>query len=72
MMAKTKILYVRLPSDLHRRLKISAAERDRPMSELVVEVWQVIIRLGGKRHQFGPSSEPYLDERQIPSLSQMD
>ena len=36
-MAKTKILYVRLPSDLHRRLKISAAERDRPMSEMVVE-----------------------------------
>ena len=22
--------------------------------------WQVIIRVGGKRHQFGPRSEPYL------------
>ena len=36
-MAETKILYVRFPSDLHLRLKISAAERGRPMSQLVVE-----------------------------------
>ena len=36
-MAETRILYVRLPSDLHLRLKISAAERERPMSEMVVE-----------------------------------
>ena len=36
-MAETRILYVRLPSDLHLRLKISAAERGRPMSKLVVE-----------------------------------
>ena len=36
-MAETKILYVRLPSVLHLRLKISAAECGRPMSEMVVE-----------------------------------
>lgn len=36
-MAKTKILYVRLPADLHLRLKITAATRERPMSDLVVE-----------------------------------
>ena len=32
-----KPLYVRLPADLHMRLKISAANRERPMSEMVVE-----------------------------------
>lgn len=36
-MAETKPLYVRLPADLHLRLKISAANRGRPMSKLVVE-----------------------------------
>lgn len=36
-MAETKPLYVRLPADLHLRLKISAANRERPMSKLVVE-----------------------------------
>ena len=36
-MAETKPLYVRLPADLHLRLKITAANRERPMSELVVE-----------------------------------
>ena len=36
-MAETKPLYVRLPADLHLRLKITAANRGRPMSKLVVE-----------------------------------
>ena len=36
-MAETKPLFVRLPADLHLRLKITAAERERPMSKLVVE-----------------------------------
>ena len=36
-MAEIKPLFVRLPADLHLRLKITAAERERPMSKLVVE-----------------------------------
>ena len=36
-MAEVKVLYVRLPADLHLRLKISAANHERPMSKLVVE-----------------------------------
>ena len=36
-MAEIKPLFVRLPADLHLRLKITAAERGRPMSKLVVE-----------------------------------
>ena len=36
-MSAVKPLYVRLPIDLHLRLKIAAAERERPMSKLVVE-----------------------------------
>ena len=36
-MVDTKPLYVRLPADLHLRLKISAANHERPMSKLVVE-----------------------------------
>lgn len=47
-MAETKILYVRFPSELHLRLKISAAERGRPMSKLVVEaIVQYLERAGG-------------------------
>ena len=46
-MAETTILYVRLPSDLHLRLKISAAEHGRPMSKLVVEaIVQYLQRTG--------------------------
>jgi predicted transcriptional regulator len=36
-MAGTKLFFVRLPPDPHLRLKITAAERERPMSKLVVE-----------------------------------
>lgn len=36
-MPETKPLYVRLPADLHLRLKITAAKRERPMSELVMD-----------------------------------
>ena len=36
-MREAKVLFVRLPADLHLRLKISAAERGRPMSQLVIE-----------------------------------
>ena len=36
-MAEMKPLYVRFPADLHLRLKIAAATRERPMSEMVVE-----------------------------------
>ena len=36
-MAEVKVLYVRLPTDLHLQLKITAAEHERPMSKLVVE-----------------------------------
>ena len=36
-MAEIKPLFVRLPADLHLRLKITAAERELPMSKLVVE-----------------------------------
>ena len=36
-MPEAKPYYVRLPADLHLRLKITAAERGRPMSKLVVE-----------------------------------
>ena len=36
-MTEAKVLFVRLPTDLHLRLKITAAERERPMSKLVVE-----------------------------------
>ena len=36
-MTEAKVLFVRLPADLHLRLKITAAERGRPMSKLVVE-----------------------------------
>ena len=36
-MTEAKILFVRLPADLHLRLKITAAGRERPMSKLVVE-----------------------------------
>ena len=36
-MAEIKPLYVRLPADLHLRLKIAAANHERPMSKLVVE-----------------------------------
>jgi len=35
--AETKPLFVRLPADRHLRLKISAANHVRPMSEVVVE-----------------------------------
>ena len=36
-MPEAKILFSRLPADLHVRLKIAAAKRGRPMSKLVVE-----------------------------------
>ena len=36
-MTEARILFVRLPADLHMRLKITAAKRGRPMSKLVVE-----------------------------------
>lgn len=36
-MTEAKVLFVRLPTELHLRLKITAAERERPMSKLVVE-----------------------------------
>ncbi len=36
-MPEAKVLFVRLPSDLHLRLKITAAKHERPMSKLVVE-----------------------------------
>ncbi len=36
-MSESKPLFVRLPADLHLRLKITAAKRERPMSKLVVE-----------------------------------
>ena len=46
-MAETKVLYVRFPSELHLRLKVSAAERGRPMSKLVVEaIVQYLERTG--------------------------
>ena len=34
-MSDQKILFVRLPEELHRRLKVTAAERGRPMAHLV-------------------------------------
>lgn len=38
MMAETtKALYVRLPAELHRRLKIASVHEERPMSELVAD-----------------------------------
>ena len=36
-MTEAKVLFVRLPADLHLQLKITAAKRERPMSKLVVE-----------------------------------
>ena len=36
-MNEARILFSRLPADLHMRLKIAAAKRGRPMSKLVVE-----------------------------------
>ena len=46
-MAETKVLYVRFPSELQLRLKVSAAERGRPMSKLVVEaIVQYLERTG--------------------------
>ncbi len=36
-MTEVKILFSRLPVDLHMRLKIAAAVDGRPMSKLVVE-----------------------------------
>ncbi len=33
----TKPLYVRLPAELHRRLKLAGVRAERPMSELVLE-----------------------------------
>jgi len=32
-----KVLYVRLSPELHNRLKVAAARRDRPMSDLARE-----------------------------------
>ena len=34
MQTHEKVLYVRLSPSLHNRLKVAAAKRDRPMSEL--------------------------------------
>ena len=34
METQEKVLYVRLSPELHNRLKVAAAKRDRPMSEL--------------------------------------
>lgn len=36
-MADTRVLYVRLPADLHKRLRVTAAKRGEHMSELVRE-----------------------------------
>ncbi len=36
-MSDPKILFVRLPADLHRELKIAAAKRGRPMAHLVID-----------------------------------
>jgi len=32
-----KVLYVRMPEPLHRRLRVAAAERGRPVSEIARE-----------------------------------
>ena len=36
-MSEQKILFVRLPAQLHQELKVTAAKRARPMAHLVIE-----------------------------------
>ena len=46
-----KLLGVRIPTELHQRLKVYAARSGRPMQELVeVAIRQLLDRLEGEHH----------------------
>lgn len=52
-MAELTMLNVRIPVDMHRRLKVLAAQTGRPMAELTAEAINDLLTKYGKAGQNG-------------------